>query len=85
MTEQVSTERTKNALLNKNVLFATALFAGLSPGVLLTIPSESKGMWMSGQTSPTAVFVHAGVFGVSFALARAWMKSSRKTPELVRK
>lgn len=34
----------------------------LSPGVLLTIPAGSKGIWMSGQTSVAAAAVHAIVF-----------------------
>jgi hypothetical protein len=34
----------------------------LSPGVLLTLPPGSKGVWMSGQTSVAAAAVHALVF-----------------------
>ncbi len=34
----------------------------LSPGVLLTIPAGSRGIWMSGQTSIAAAAVHAIVF-----------------------
>jgi hypothetical protein len=34
----------------------------LSPGVLLTLPAGSKGVWMSGQTSVAAAAVHAIVF-----------------------
>lgn len=34
----------------------------LSPGVLLTLPAGSKGVWMSGQTSVAAAAVHAVVF-----------------------
>jgi len=39
-----------------------ALFFVLSPGVFLTLPPSSKGIWMSGQTSVTAAIVHALVF-----------------------
>ncbi len=38
------------------------LFFLLSPGVLLTIPPGSKGLFMSGQTSVVAALVHAVVF-----------------------
>jgi len=39
-----------------------ALFFILSPGVLLTLPAGSKGIFMSGQTSIAAAIVHALVF-----------------------
>ena len=39
-----------------------ALFFVLSPGVFLTLPAGSKGVWMSGQTSVAAAIVHALVF-----------------------
>ncbi len=38
------------------------LFFLLSPGVLLTLPPVGKKIWMSGQTSVMAAFVHAIVF-----------------------
>jgi hypothetical protein len=41
---------------------ATLLFVVLSPGVLLTLPPCSKGVFMSRQTSILAVLVHAVVF-----------------------
>lgn len=41
---------------------ATLLFVVLSPGVLLTLPPGSKGVFMSSQTSLLAVLVHAVVF-----------------------
>jgi len=40
------------------------LFFLLSPGVLLTIPPGSKGLFVSGQTSVLAAAVHAVVFVV---------------------
>jgi hypothetical protein len=45
-----------------NVLYATLFFVLLAPGVLLTLPPKSKGIFMSGQTSMLAVLVHAVVF-----------------------
>lgn len=45
-----------------NLLTATLFFVLLSPGVLLTLPPKSKGIFMSGQTSMLAVLVHAVVF-----------------------
>lgn len=43
-------------------LVAGLLFFLLSPGVLLTIPARSKGLFTSGQTSVLAAAVHAAVF-----------------------
>ncbi len=45
-----------------SILYLTLLFVILSPGVLLTIPPCSKGLFMSGQTSLRSVLVHAVVF-----------------------
>ena len=39
-----------------------ALFFLLSPGILLTLPAGSNGVWMSGQTSVAAAIVHALIF-----------------------
>jgi len=46
------------------------LFFVLSPGVLLTLPAGPKGVFMSGQTSLMAAFVHAIVFAVVYAYRR---------------
>jgi hypothetical protein len=43
-------------------LICGILFFVLSPGVLLTLPPCSKGIFMSGQTSLMAAAVHAVVF-----------------------
>ena len=51
-----------------NWLSATILFIVLSPGLLLTLPALSKGVFMSGQTSITAVLVHAVIFGIIYQL-----------------
>ena len=40
------------------------LFFILSPGMLLTLPPGSKGVWMSCQTSVTAALVHTVVFSL---------------------
>jgi hypothetical protein len=45
-----------------HLLVCGLLFFILSPGVLLTIPPCSKGLFMSGQTSILAAAVHAVVF-----------------------
>jgi hypothetical protein len=44
------------------MLFLTLLFILLSPGFLLTIPPVGKSIFMSGQTSVTAILVHALIF-----------------------
>ena len=41
------------------------LFILLSPGLLLTIPPVGKKIFMSCQTSVTAVFVHALIFALA--------------------
>ena len=43
-------------------LVAGLVFFLLSPGVLLTIPAGSRGLFASGQTSLLAAAVHAVVF-----------------------
>jgi hypothetical protein len=50
------------------ILFA--LFFILSPGVLLTLPPGSKGVWMSCQTSVAAALVHALVFVVLYTVVK---------------
>jgi hypothetical protein len=45
-----------------NWLYVFALFVLLSPGVLLTLPAGSKGVFFSGQTSLAAAVVHGLVF-----------------------
>ena len=52
-----------------SLLVAGLLFFILSPGVLLTIPPCSKGLFMSNPTSIAAAAVHAVVFvAVSYLL-----------------
>lgn len=51
------------------MLFYTLLFILLSPGFLLTIPPIGKRILMSGQTSLTAVLVHAIIYtGILYAV-----------------
>ena len=52
-----------------------ALFFLLSPGVLLTLPAGSKGIWMSGQTSVAAAIVHSLVFVIVFHYLKRYLRS----------
>lgn len=52
--------------MDLNVIVPVILFILLSPGVLLTIPALSKGLFLSGQTSLVSVAVHALVFGLVY-------------------
>ena len=55
-----------------SLLVAGLLVFVLSPGVLLTIPSGSRGLFFSGQTSVLAALVHAIVFvAVAYLLSSA--------------
>jgi hypothetical protein len=54
-----------------DILVPILLFIVLSPGFLLTIPSGSKGLFASGQTSYESIFVHALVFGAVYLGLRA--------------
>jgi hypothetical protein len=51
-------------MYHQHFLLCGLLFFLLSPGVLLTIPPCSKGLFVSGQTSVLAAAVHAVVFVV---------------------
>ena len=53
-----------------DLIVPAVLFILLSPGVLLTLPPKSGGVWMSRQTGPLPVAVHAVVFAVVFAFLR---------------
>lgn len=57
-------------LTQTDLLATTSLFLLLSPGLLLTLPPGSKGVYMSGETSVESVMIHAIVFAVIFALLR---------------
>lgn len=58
------------ALRKTDLIVPTILFVALSPGILLTIPPGSKGLFLSGQTSMAAIAVHALVFAIVFAFLR---------------
>jgi membrane-associated phospholipid phosphatase len=51
------------------------IFFLLSPGVLLTIPPGSKGLFMSRQTSLIAAAVHAVVFVIVHHTVNAYLKN----------
>lgn len=55
-------------------LICGLIFFLLSPGVLLTIPPGSRGLFMSGQTSLIAAAVHAVVFVIVHHLVNAYLK-----------
>ena len=57
-------------LTKTDLLVTTALFIALSPGLLLTLPPGSGGVFRSGQTSISAALTHTIVFAVVFALLR---------------
>jgi Protein of unknown function (DUF3339) len=60
----------KLVLTPTDLIVPTILFVLLSPGVLLTLPPGSNGVFASGQTSMGSIMVHALVFAVVFALIR---------------
>jgi len=57
-------------LTKTDLIVTTMLFILLSPGMLLTIPPGSKGLFTSGQTSISSAVVHTIVFALVFALLR---------------
>ena len=66
-------------------VYLAVLFFVLSPGVLLTLPPVGKKIWMSGQTSCMAAFVHAIVFVGVLWLIREYrvvemFESKKKNP-----
>jgi hypothetical protein len=63
-------DSSRSSWLSKELIVTTGLFAALSPGMLLTLPPESKGVWMTGQTSTRSVLVHTAVFGAAYLLAK---------------
>jgi len=53
-----------------DLIVTTVLFITLSPGLLLTIPQGSGGLFQSGQTSVESAMIHTVVYAVLFALLR---------------
>ncbi len=60
----------KIVLTPADLIVTAVLFAILSPGMLLTLPPGSNGVFMSGQTGVAPVFLHTLVFALVFALLR---------------
>jgi hypothetical protein len=57
-------------LTKTDLIVIALLFALLSPGMLLTLPPGSGGVFASGQTSFASIAVHTVVFAVVFAFLR---------------
>lgn len=53
-----------------DLIVPAVLFILLSPGLLLTLPPGSNGVFRSGQTSISAIITHALVFALIFAFLR---------------
>jgi hypothetical protein len=49
-------------------LVPVLLFFVLSPGLLLTLPPSEEGVFLSGETSRWAIFVHTLVFALVYFL-----------------
>ena len=63
--------RAMNLVLTQtDLIVTTALFVILSPGILLTLPPGSSGVFTSGQTSLASAVTHTLVFALVFALLR---------------
>lgn len=63
--------KTMGIVLTKtDLLVTTALFILLSPGLLLTLPPKSGGIFESGQTSIESVLTHTVVYALVFAILR---------------
>ena len=57
-------------MTSADIIVPLVLFIVLTPGVLLTIPPASKGLFMSGQTTGNAVIVHSVVYAIVYAILR---------------
>ena len=60
----------KISLRPADIIVPALLFIALTPGVLLTIPPGSRGVFRSGQTSLIAVGVHTLVYALVFSFMR---------------
>jgi hypothetical protein len=61
----------KVSLTSADLVMPAVLFVLLTPGVLLTIPPGSMGVFRSGQSGPLPVGVHTLVFAIAFATLRS--------------
>ena len=66
----------KIVLTPTDLIVTAVLFAVLSPGMLLSLPPGSNGVFMSGQTSVASVFLHTLVYALVFALLRKQFPSA---------
>jgi len=58
---------------------ALGLFILLSPGLLLTLPGGSKGVFTSMQTSVSAIFLHGLIFAILYRLiSRCHLENIKK-------
>ena len=53
-----------------DLVVPTILFIILNPGMLLTLPPGTAGVWMSGQTNLMAILTHTMIFAITFASLR---------------
>jgi hypothetical protein len=60
----------KVSLRPADLIVPAVLFVLLTPGVLLTLPPSSGGIWMSGRSSLVSVGVHTLVFALVFSVLR---------------
>jgi hypothetical protein len=58
------------SMTTADIVVPLCLFIILTPGVLLTLPPGSKGIFLSGQTSVSAVAVHSIVYAILYAYIR---------------
>lgn len=61
----------KVSLTTADLVMPALLAVLLTPGLVLTLPPGSAGVFQSGQTSAAAVGVHTLVYAVVFALLRS--------------
>ncbi len=64
-----------------NAFKVAALFFVLVPGVVLTLPPGSKGIFFSGQTSVAAAIVHALVFVLILGYCRRFSAEGSEDSE----
>jgi hypothetical protein len=59
------------SMTTADIVVPLVLFILLMPGVILTLPPGSRGIFLSGQTSAPAVAVHTLVYAIVFAFLRS--------------
>jgi len=58
------------SMTTADILVPLLLFIILMPGVILTLPPGSKGVFFSGQSSTNSVIVHSIVYAIVYAFIR---------------